>query len=78
MRGFFNSKPALKALRSAKIDAKKVQDAIAQLSDAELARLAARTNVAQKDFAAGALNNQDLTYIIIALATAVVVIILVK
>lgn len=78
VRGFFNSEPARKALRSARIDSNKVQNAIAQLSDAELAQLAAKTNAAQKDFAAGALSNQDLTYIIIALATAVVIIILVK
>ncbi len=78
VREFFSSERAQKALRSAKIDGNKVQNAIAQLSDAELAQLAAKTNAAQKDFAAGALSNQDLTYIIIALATAVVVIILVK
>ncbi len=78
VREFFGSERAHKALQSAKIDSNKVQNAIAQLSDAELARLAAKTNAAQKDFAAGSLSNQDLTYIIIALATAVVVIILIK
>lgn len=55
-----------------------VERAIPQLSQDELASLAARADRAQKEFAAGALTNQQLTYIIIALATAVVVIILVK
>lgn len=78
VRRFFSSERARKALQSARIDSDKVQNAIAQLSDAELAQLAAKTNAAQKDFAAGSLSNQEITYIIIALATAVVVIILIK
>ena len=48
------------------------------LSDEELARLAARTDKVQRDMAAGALNNQQITYILIALGTAVLVLILVK
>jgi len=47
------------------------------LSDEELARLAARTEKVRKDFAAGALTNQQITYIIIALATALIVVIIV-
>jgi len=41
------------------------------------ARLAARTEKVRKDFAAGALTNQQITYIIIALATALIVVIIV-
>ncbi len=75
---FFASERAQKALKSARIDYQKVQKAVAQMSDQELTQLAAKTATTQKDFAAGALTNQELTYIIIALATAVLVIIIVK
>lgn len=75
---FFASATAQKALKGANIDCGKVQKAIPQLSDSELATIAAKTDKAQQDFAAGALNNQQITYILIALATAVIVILLVK
>lgn len=75
---FFGSETAKKALKSSKIDYRKVQAAIPQLSDEELTQLAAKTDKAQQDFAAGALSNQQITYILIALATAVIVIILIK
>ncbi len=57
---------------------KQVQQAIPTLSDQELAQLARQTDRIQNDFAAGALSNEQLTYIIIALATAVVVILILK
>ncbi len=75
---FFTSETAKKALKSAKIDPQEVQNAVAQMSDAELAQLATKTEAAQKDFAAGSLTNQQITYIIIALATAVIILIIVK
>jgi hypothetical protein len=75
---FFASPRAKSALKSAKMDSQKVQGAIAQMNDEELAQMAAKTNQLQKDFAAGALTNQQLTYIIIALATAVIIIVLIK
>ncbi len=75
---FFGSERAQKALKAARIDGNKVQNAVAQMSDEELAQMAAKTAGAQKDFAAGALTNQQLTYIIIALATAVLIIIIIK
>jgi Flp pilus assembly protein TadB len=75
---FFASETAKKALKSADIDYGKIQKAIPQLSDDELATIAAKTDKAQQDFAAGALTNQQITYILIALATAVIVILLVK
>lgn len=78
VRGFFSSGQARQALKSAHLDEKQVQEAVGALNDQELARLAAQTQKAQNDFAAGTLSNQDITYILIALATAVVVIILVK
>lgn len=74
---FFSSEQAKKALKSASLPYERVEKAVSQLSDEELARLAARTDKVQNDFAAGALNNQQVTYIIIALATAVLILILV-
>jgi hypothetical protein len=75
---FFSSGPARQALQSVKLDGNQVHQAVSLLSSEELARLASRTDKIQADFAAGALSNQELTYIVIALATAVIVIIIVK
>ena len=41
-------------------------------------KLAAQTRQIQNDFAAGALTNQQITYILIALGTAVIVLIAVR
>ena len=77
VEAFFSSEPARKALKAGKIDYQRVQTAVATLSPDELARLAARTNQLQHDFAGGALNSQQTTYAIIALATAVLVLVIV-
>src|SRR4051812_6966637 len=77
VRSFFSSDQARAALKTGKIDYQKVDKAVATLSPEELARLAAKTNQIQKDFAAGALDNQQITYILIALATAVIVLLIV-
>lgn len=74
---FFNSDAAKKTLKSPGIDQKKVMQAVTQLDDEELARLAERTDKVQSDFAAGALSNQEITYIIIALVTAVIILVVV-
>jgi hypothetical protein len=77
IQGFFSSESTQKALKNYKLDISKIKSAIPQLSDEELARLAAQTDKIQKDVAGGALTNQQITYIIIALATAVVILIIV-
>lgn len=76
--GFFALPAVAGTLKKHGIDARRVERAVPTLSDQELAELAARTEKAQANFAAGALSNEDLTYIVIALATAVLVIIIVK
>jgi hypothetical protein len=76
VQAFLSSEPVRNALKG-KIDYQRVQKAVATLSPDELARLAARTNQLQQDFAAGALNSQEMTYAIIALAAAVLVLIVV-
>ncbi|MBI4474284.1 MAG: hypothetical protein HY646_16550 [Acidobacteria bacterium] len=77
VRSFFSGEPARAALKSARIDYQKIQRAVSTLTADELTRLAARTHTIQKDYAAGALSNQELTYIVIALAAAVVVLVVV-
>ncbi len=74
---FFSSEPAAKALKSTRLDPVKIERAVSQLDDQELARLASKADQVQKDFAAGALTTQQLTYIVIALATAVIILIIV-
>jgi hypothetical protein len=66
------------ALHSAKLDARQVTLAAQLLSDDELARLSARSAAIERDIAAGALSNLMLTYIVIALCTAVIVLIAVN
>ena len=74
---FFSSEQANKALKSLNLPYGRVEKAVSQLGDEELARLAARADKVQNDFAAGSLTNQQLTYIIIAIAAALIVIIIV-
>jgi ABC-type amino acid transport substrate-binding protein len=77
VRSFFAGEQARAALKAGKVDYVKVDKAIATLSPEELAKLAEKTNQIQQDFAAGALTNQQLTYIVIALGTAVLVLLIV-
>ncbi len=72
---FLSTDQARTALKAANVDYDVVRNGVSTLSDDELARLSARADQAQKDFAAGALTNEQLTYIIIALAAAVIVLI---
>lgn len=67
-----------KALKEAHVDANQVKTAMANLSDQDLAQLAARANKAQRDFAAGALTDHMLLLIVIAIVVVIVIIIAVK
>jgi hypothetical protein len=69
--------PVRKALDTAGLHLSKVEKAVPQLNDEELARLASRADRIETDLAAGALTNEQLTYIVIALVTAVVILIIV-
>ena len=76
VRHFFSTEVAAKALKSANLDSKRLDRAVSTLNADELAKLAATTRHIDADFAGGKpLTNEQLTYIIIALATAVVVLI---
>jgi FKBP-type peptidyl-prolyl cis-trans isomerase (trigger factor) len=75
VRTFFSSDASREAFKTAHIDSERVQKAVSSLDDNELTKLADQTRHIQNDFAAGALTNQQITYILIALATAVIVLI---
>ena len=78
VRGFLSTSTAEKAMKSASIDPKQVQNAVSSLSDDELANLAQRANKAQADFAAGSLSDRDLIWIILAIAVLVLIIVAVR
>lgn len=75
---FLQTPRAKKALAAVNIDYKTVEKGVPLLNDRELAGLSARAGKAQSDFAAGALTNQQLTYVIIALATAVIILVIIE
>ena len=77
VRGFFSNDDVRTALKSAKIDQNRLAKVVSTLSNDDLARLSSQTSAIQTDFAAGSLSNQDLTYIVIALAAAVLVLVVV-
>jgi hypothetical protein len=74
LHDFLSSDEAREAMAHAKLDPVKINTAVAQLNDAELSRLAARADQAQKDFAAGDLTKQQTTLIIVAAAVVAIVI----
>ncbi len=72
---FLSSQEAQRAMKSVKIDPQQVTNAVSQLNDAELASLAARSAKAQKDFAAGNIDNHDLLLILVGLAALILIIV---
>jgi Flp pilus assembly protein TadB len=65
VRTLLSSDQAQKALKSANLDYQKVDKAVGQLSDEDLAKLAERSRRAQSDFAAGRISDRDLLWIIL-------------
>jgi hypothetical protein len=78
VKQFLSTPTAEKAMKSAKIDPKQVKTAVSTLDDQELARIAARADKAQSDFAAGVLGERDLLLIIIAIAALILIIVAVR
>jgi len=74
---FFSSEVAKKTLSRRMMNFSKVEKAIPLLGDEELSRLASQCRQVENDIAAGALTNQEITYILIALATAVVILVII-
>jgi hypothetical protein len=78
VRQFLSSPTAEKALKSAKMDPQQVKTAVATLNDQDLAKLAARADKAQADFAAGNISDRDLILIILGIAVLVLIIVAVR
>jgi len=74
---FFSSKVVKQTLSRRMMNFSKVEKAIPFLSDEELSRLASECRQVDRDISAGALSNQEITYILIALATAVIILVIV-
>jgi len=75
---FLSTPAAEKAMKSAQVDPKQVRTAVSTLNDQELARLAARADKAQADFAAGRVEERDLILIILAVVALVLIIVAVR
>jgi hypothetical protein len=78
VKGLFSSDETRKAMEAAQINPERVDAAVATLSDEELARLAARADKLDKDFAAGRLSDRDLLIVIIGIAALILIIIAVR
>jgi hypothetical protein len=65
IRQVLSSDSGQRLLQSAKIDYAKVDQAVGQLSDEDVANLAARSRQVEQDFAAGSLSDRDLLVILI-------------
>jgi len=73
VKNFLSSEQAQKALKSADLDLQKVDKAVGQLSDEDLAKLAEKSRQAQTDFAAGKLSDRDLLWIILIIVAVLIV-----
>ena len=78
LQALFALPQARQALKSAHMDYRQVTDAIPQLSDKDLARLAQFSQNSQNNFAAGTLTNHDLLVILVAIAVLILIIVAVR
>lgn len=73
VRNIFSSESAQKALKSVKVDYQRIDKAVGQLSDEDLARLADRSRQVKQDFAAGSGNFSDRDLLIIVIIGVLVI-----
>jgi hypothetical protein len=73
VRTLLSSEPGQKALKTANIDYQKVDKAVGQLSDEDLAKLAERSRKAKNNFAAGRLSDRDLLWIILIIVAVLII-----
>ena len=78
VRGLLTSEKGREVLKSAGIDYQKVDQAISQASDEELARMAERSRDVQQDFAAGRFSDRDLIIIMLVVVALILVIVAVR
>jgi hypothetical protein len=67
-----------KAFVTTGIDPAQVKTAVSALNDQELARLAARSEKIQADFAAGTLSERDLLFLLLGVAVLILIIVAVR
>ena len=75
VEGFLSSTEAQQAMKSAHISPEQVKNAVPQLNDDELAQLSARSEKAQKDFAAGRISDRDLLIILVGIGVLILIIV---
>ena len=75
---FLSSSKVQEALGSAGVNLAQVKTAVSSLNDEELARLAARSDKAQADFAAGRISDRDLLLIVLGFVALILIIIAVR
>jgi hypothetical protein len=73
VRNLLSTESGEKALKSANLDLQKIDKAVSQLSDEDLAKLAEKSRQAQKDFAAGRLSDRDLLWIILIIVAVLII-----
>jgi Flp pilus assembly protein TadB len=78
VREMFASDQAKETLKSAGIDYKQVDQAISQVNDEDLARMAQRSQEVKKDFAAGRLDDRDLLIIVLVAVALILIIVAVR
>ena len=78
VRDIFASEAGKKALNSAGIDYQKVDQAISQVNEEDLARMADRSREVQRDFAAGRMSDRDLIIILLVAVALILIIIAVR
>ncbi len=76
IRGFLSTPTAEQAMQKAHIDSGKVKAAVPNLSDDELAQLAARADKAQNDFSAGYLSTRDIALIVLAVVVLILIVVI--
>jgi hypothetical protein len=72
---FMSTELAVKAIKSVHADPAQVQRAISRLSDQELAQLAAKTDKAQRDFAAGSIGPGAITIIVLGVLVIILIVV---
>jgi hypothetical protein len=76
VRHLLSSDAGQQVLKSAQVHYQRVDKAIGQLSDEDLAKMVDRSRQAENDFAAGLISAKTLAYIILATVVIVVIIVL--
>lgn len=76
VENFLSTPGARQALESANMNYQQVKDAVPQLSNQELARIANMSRNAQKDFAAGYISDRNLMWLILIAAAIILIAVL--